>query len=97
VTEASRSFADGPCPTDRGELALGRNRAGGVRAMGADTTLKTRFSLARKLVKEDYLQPSIHIGRRYEIEAARHTKLVPEEVTRDIPPTSSESFPSQPG
>src|SRR5260370_19434166 len=73
-------LADGPC-TDLGELALGRNVLVSFMPWRG-YNFEDAILVSEKLVKEDYYT-SIHI-EEFEIEA-RHTKLGPEEITRDIP------------
>ncbi len=73
-------IADGPC-TDRGELALGRNVLVAFMPWRG-YNFEDAILVSERLVKDDYYT-SIHI-EELEIEA-RDTKLVPEEITRDIP------------
>ena len=73
-------LADGPA-TEKGEIALGRNALIGFMTWEG-YNYEDAVLLSEKLVKED-IYTSIHM-EEFECEC-RHTKLGPEEITRDIP------------
>ena len=73
-------LADGPA-TEKGEIALGRNALIGFMNWEG-YNYEDAVLLSEKLVKED-IYTSIHM-EEFECEC-RHTKLGPEEITRDIP------------
>src|SRR5437899_6199688 len=81
--EKGQVIADGPC-TDHGELALGRNVLVAFMPWRG-YNFEDAILVSEKLVKDDYYT-SLHI-EEFEIES-RHTKLGPEEVTRDTPNVS---------
>nr|UEQ11903.1 RNA polymerase beta subunit [Kumanoa mahlacensis] len=82
-----QTIADG-ASTDCGEIALGRNIF--VAYMPWEGyNYEDAFLISERLVYDD-IYTSIHI-ERYEIEC-RHTKLGPEEITRDIPNVSESSI-----
>ena len=79
-------IADGPS-TDKGELALGKNRV--VAFMTCNGyNYEDAVVLNERLVKDD-VYTSLHI-EHYDIDC-RDTKLGPEEITRDIPNVSEEA------
>jgi DNA-directed RNA polymerase subunit beta len=80
-------IADGPA-TDTGELALGRNILVGFMTWEG-YNYEDAILLNERLVKDDVFT-SIHI-EEFESEA-RDTKLGPEEITREVPNVSEESF-----
>jgi len=81
-----QTIADG-ASTDSGEIALGRNIF--VAYMPWEGyNYEDAFLISERLVYQD-IYTSIHI-ERYEVEC-RHTKLGPEEITRDIPNISESS------
>nr|YP_009297738.1 RNA polymerase beta subunit [Kumanoa americana]AOM67472.1 RNA polymerase beta subunit [Kumanoa americana] len=82
-----QTIADG-ASTDCGEIALGKNIF--VAYMPWEGyNYEDAFLISERLVYDD-IYTSIHI-ERYEIEC-RHTKLGPEEITRDIPNVSESSI-----
>ena len=84
--KAGEIIADGPS-TKKGELALGKNPLIGFMTWEG-YNYEDAVLLSERLVKED-VYTSIHI-EEYEVEA-RDTKLGPEEITSDIPNTSTET------
>jgi DNA-directed RNA polymerase subunit beta len=80
-------IADGPC-TEHGELALGRNVLVAFMPWRG-YNFEDAILISEQLVREDYYT-SVHI-EEFEIEA-RHTKLGPEEITRDIPNVSEHAL-----
>ena len=82
-----QAIADG-ASTDAGEIALGQNIF--VAYMPWEGyNYEDAFLISERLVYQD-IYTSIHI-ERYEIEC-RHTKLGPEEITRDIPNVNESSI-----
>jgi DNA-directed RNA polymerase subunit beta len=82
-----QTIADG-ASTDAGEIALGQNIF--VAYMPWEGyNYEDAFLISERLVYQD-IYTSIHI-ERYEVEC-RHTKLGPEEITRDIPNVNESSI-----
>ena len=75
-------------PTDKGELALGRNVLVAFMSWEGGN-YEDAIVISERLVRDD-LFTSIHI-EKHEIES-RDTKLGPEEITRDIPNVGEESL-----
>ena len=80
-------IADGPA-MDNGELALGKNILIGFMTWEG-YNYEDAVLISEELVKNDVFT-SIHV-EEYECEA-RDTKLVPEEITRDIPNVSEDTL-----
>ena len=85
--EAGQVIADGPS-TSEGELALGKNPLIGFMTWEG-YNYEDAVLLSERLVMDD-VYTSIHI-EEYEAEA-RDTKLVPEEITRDVPGVGDEAL-----